>query len=461
MCCVDASAATQPGREPSSTPKFSAVDSVGPLTLNQSFIEAAWRRFGVTLEPVPACDAESAGPNGGASAAAASPSRAESHAPSPSSADAVAETDGDAALDLSDPRAVFDHVFAQLPDVVVVYPTERYFYYAFDAGHRRISGNLRLTDVERGVVHIGYFDERDRAFGHAATFGAADGVAVDLLDAWCWRVRAGDADVRFRLCDPAAVAEPSAAASPYESVVSGILDESGLALTLVWDDASSTFFYVLKERGGVADRLVAVDAAPGHRLWIGQRTRFAFYDEPTPDGGSRKVLVGVDEREVFDNSYFDGPFDQVPPRLALRDKILRCWPALRGSAAIDEHGNYRDRPSHRVAISAYVSFATVDGLVRMVRDIAGAPGPPAAADDAGRRVRIALTGPAHRRGGDHQPPTLGEWLAGPVAPHHRFLSQGWPANHRRAASDAWPADHSATTSSAWPANHEGSTSDPR
>ncbi|WP_163364710.1 hypothetical protein, partial [Escherichia coli] len=72
---------------------------------------------------------------------------------------------------------------------------------------------------------------------------------------------------------------------------------------------------------------------------VGQRTGFAFYRD-----GDRKILIGVNERNSRLNTYFDGPFDQLPENFiegeTLREAIVAAAPEIKGK--IDRLGTFSD-----------------------------------------------------------------------------------------------------------------------
>src|SRR5262249_330797 len=135
----------------------------------------------------------------------------------------------------------------------------------------------------------------------------------------------------------------------HETCVTGVLDESGIPLKLVYDTVHRSFSFVLNDSVPRIDALVPVEGTGGRYL-LDRRAEFVFYADSR---AQRTLLVAVSSRNVYDNNYFDGPFDQVPPRLALRAKLEAAYPYLRLDP-IDEHGNFTRREGQRVAISPYL-----------------------------------------------------------------------------------------------------------
>ena len=116
------------------------------------------------------------------------------------------------------------------------------------------------------------------------------------------------------------------------------------------------FHFLLDETVPAADLLDP--AEPGSRVLIGKRTGFAFYQYE-----NRKILIGVSARQSRLNSYFDGPFDQLPENFiegeTLREAIVASDPAVRGK--IDRLGLYPDG-LNRYLIHPYLLYERVSDL---------------------------------------------------------------------------------------------------
>lgn len=99
------------------------------------------------------------------------------------------------------------------------------------------------------------------------------------------------------------------------------------ASILMYNSRLKDFHYILDETKGVAEMFVP--APRTDRILIGKRTGFAFYRDHHLD---RKILIGVYEGNMRANTYFDGPFDQLPDAFVkgdtLRNAILDVEPKL-------------------------------------------------------------------------------------------------------------------------------------
>lgn len=255
----------------------------------------------------------------------------------------------------NDPDAVLLRVLRASPDPAVVYPSEQYYYFKLAAGERWAHGNLRFVDADRDVLHLGYFDPMELRYGHDAvrskTYSPESGCVVSMTSPGEVQVSFRGVSRRFILDSYSLTARPPFPLGPEESFVSGIRDESGLGFILVYDRARRFFAYYLDPHASHETWTLI----PGHdRLAVGTRTRFVVYRSPLE---GRILLVGVASRHVQDNTYFDGPFDQVPPRLALRPMLHDAYPyLLQPGREIDEHGNFERLENQRVAITPYRTY---------------------------------------------------------------------------------------------------------
>jgi hypothetical protein len=316
-----------------------------------------------------------------------------------------------ATLDIDDPREVLCFVLTRCRPVEDVPLTERYFYFNFIHGARTISGNLRFVDAESGVVHIGYFDKHDRGFLRSGTFGAAENVRVE-----CRANRASVAAVPegisrvFRLRDAAGepCELPEQLAARGWRCVCDIRDDSGHGFALAWHDAYATYAFLARDEELRACEPLA--PIPGTDCSVGVASRYVFM--PVTTGWS--VLAGVSEANVRENTYFDGPFDQIPPRLLLKPRCAIAYPYVLQGGGIDDFGNFIDQPGHRVAVSPYQQYRSLAEFVEYHEGMIAK----AASDDE----RIARACFEYKR--------LAHLRAPPSSPLHRLaISSTWPANH--------------------------------
>jgi len=311
----------------------------------------------------------------------------------------VEETMRTSTLDVSDPMAVFAYVFAGLPERVKVYPTENYFYFTFIHNGAPYDGNIRLDASNRddGKVIFAYSEDLVEWRGETDVkhliLDESSGVRLEKVDRLVYRMTYRGRSVTFELNDLSAVRPPANALAPDETFIGPVFDESGIRFFLVFDRKLKIFHFILDETVPVADQLER--AKRTDRIVIGKRTGFAFYRDHLRD---RKIMIGGFEGNMVTNSWFDGPFDQLPDNFIagdiLRDAIIAAAPEMKGH--IDRFGGWDDG-AQRFAIDPYVAYRTQDDLQMFDRCAAARQGDAGAyylcfAVDYDRRHRPHLRG---------------------------------------------------------------------
>lgn len=266
-------------------------------------------------------------------------------------------------LAVDDPMAVFAFVLDSLPDRVKVYPTENYYYFRFIHAGIPYAGNFRFDprDRDQGKLQLGYYKDLGDWMGVKQDTGiqgidtvldASRGVHVERLDRLLYRVSYKDKSVVFALNDLSDVKPPPSVIGPGERYLGPVFDESAIRFFLIYNSKVKVFHFILDESSKVADELY--NAAGTDRIVIGRRTGFAFYRDYRLD---RKILIGAFEANSVLNTYFDGPFDQLPENFiegeALRAAILDSDPSIKGK--IDRLGQYADG-SGRYVIHPYMLY---------------------------------------------------------------------------------------------------------
>jgi len=352
-------------------------------------------------------------------------------------------------VDYNDPDSVLRFILTAAGADAQVYPTERYFYYKFDLGARRVSGNIRFTDVEDGVLHIGYFDDFD-AQGSVKTksYHKDRGVSLSFdAELGAETVVFHELRTTFHLNQLPRTFRNEIALNADEEYVAGVLDESGHSLHLVFHKPDTMFYFIRATRQPIPERFADYTTPGGLALKIGLRSRFVFFVD---ESSGREILVGVYEEYIRRNTYFDGPFDQVPPRLDLRGKLEAAYPYVKFGEGIDQHGNFIGLEFQRVAISPYQSYSTLSGL----------------AADLDKLYRPFTTGNSrwamltYEWKRDFHRTVLARARAisraSAVADvgyiHNAAISITWPANHWASPSGLW-SGHDASLSRTWPTNH--------
>ena len=267
-------------------------------------------------------------------------------------------------LAVNDPMAVFAFVLNSLPDRVKVYPTENYYYFTFIHGGTPYAGNIRieLGDSDQVTVHFVYYEDlsewrQDSPLTHVV-LDSSRGVGVEKIERLVYRISYGGKNVVFALNDLSQVKPPAGALGRDEKFIGPIFDESGIRFFLVYNSKLKVFHYILDETVKVADEFFPSQRSD--RILIGKRTGFAFYHDHFLD---RKILVGVYEGNYRLNTYFDGPFDQLPDNFiegeTLRQAILEVSPGLKGK--IDRFGS-SPNGEVRFLIKPYATYRTESEL---------------------------------------------------------------------------------------------------
>ena len=147
-------------------------------------------------------------------------------------------------LDLDNVDEVFWHVFSRLPENVIVYPSENYFYFKLFVNGKQIWGNIRLAAGRRenGVLSFAYFEYRESPYVYeprvrkSKYFTDADGVIIDELDAFTFDVRYNQRTVTFNLNKLPQDPPKLFALAPNEEFVMKTYDESGYQFFLIYNN---------------------------------------------------------------------------------------------------------------------------------------------------------------------------------------------------------------------------------
>ncbi len=273
-------------------------------------------------------------------------------------------------LDLEDPHAVFGHVFEQLPPRVTVFPSEGYYYFRFPMRGVTVKGTIVLfvNDRDRGIVSFGYTGEIESRPsrethvsmpGRSFDFGPEDGLLLEEVDDWTYTVTYDQKLVTFSLFDPGLVAPLPSKLASDERYVGTSLDESGIRFNLLFNETLQRLYWMLDERMFVPEALTIAN----DDVVVGARTRFAFYLDREHD---RKLLVAVRAEEVEYNSWYDGPFDQLPDTYVRMGKIdlkplLVAHSGLRDDS-MDKYGHLLAEPGARIPVASYRFYRSEDEL---------------------------------------------------------------------------------------------------
>ena len=278
--------------------------------------------------------------------------------------DYVEEATRPCSLDVKDPKAVFAFVFGSLADHVKVYPTENYFYYTFICNGVPYDGNIRLdaSNRDQGKVIFAYSEDLEGWRGETPEnhiiLDAASGVQLEKVESLVYRMTYQGKTVEFAFNDLSDVRPPANALAPDEEFIGAAFDESAIRFFLVFDRKLKIFHFILDETIKVTDQF---EPSPRtDRILVGKRTGFAFYRDHLRD---RKILIGAYEPNMLTNTWFDGPFDQLPDNFiqgeALRDALIASDADLKGR--IDRFGGFPGG-EQRMGIDPYLPYRAVSDL---------------------------------------------------------------------------------------------------
>ena len=272
-------------------------------------------------------------------------------------------------LDVHNTDQVFSYIFSRLPDEVIVYPSENYYYFVLYADGGQYWGNIRLPARSRadGVLSFAYFQFEDFPIGsrsgdtHTKLFNEPDGVFVRERSRFVWEVEYEGKTVAFRFNELRQDRPASFALPQGEIFIQRTFDESGLQFFLLFNRDHNYFSWVLNEEEIVPELLAEFEGNPD--ILIGGKSGFLFWIDR--EHGNRKVLMAIRRASVQRNDYYDGPFDQLADNYAretnVSEYMQRADPNIRGN--IDEFGYYLDRDEAlRVAISPYYTYGDHDDL---------------------------------------------------------------------------------------------------
>ena len=394
-------------------------------------------------------------------------------------------------LDFENIQKTFHDVFFKLPDEVMIYPSENYLYFRFNAAGKEIWGNLRLSPRERdeGLVHFAYYEFNpdpqgpDDVHFKYKLLSPEDGLNINKLNDFCYQITYEGKIVTFNLYQLTQTPPTHFDIPLGEDVLFNSYDESRFQFYLMFNTQSHHFMWVLNEDEVVPDQLIPVR----HDILVGQKSKFAFYiDNANQD---RKILIGVGIDNIKQNNYYDGPFDQLADNYIdtdskLSDYIQQAYPYTQGR--VDEYGKFIDIEGSRVAITPYAAYTSTTELTSIVDwssnnrdgdefyfsiayDDKSRFGPPAPSPSttstlkeigsSGTTRSLQPPGPTHdylltKYNIGHSIRVTKTW----PEDHKEEWSRSWPPNHVYARSMTWPEPHDEERSLSWPPNHKGSRS---
>jgi len=264
-----------------------------------------------------------------------------------------------------EPNSVIRYILSRTPLFSMVLPSEGYFYFKVPAEEGEIAGNLRFNDLDLGVLGYGYYpvqgavQEGSRSRFAAGYLHHDKDLTLRQITDRLWLVNFEGYHTLF--LTPRVITEAPAEfrLEEREEYVSWVLDESGIPFHLVFSKGSSSFYYILDESNELPEALRQED-----ELFVGEKSRFVYIQEID---NKRKILVGIHDHSALENSYFDGPFDQVPAKLPLRELLFEAYPYLK-LGGVDPYGFLCLNRSLRAAVTPYTRYSDLKEI-KQNRDI--------------------------------------------------------------------------------------------
>jgi len=255
---------------------------------------------------------------------------------------------------------VFDYVFKNLPYYSIVYPSYQYYYFQFDYSGKEFAGNLRFTETENGKLAFGYSEKDNFEKGsYFKLFDEADGFFVEKVSDEIVKINYDGHTKWFKIFSLSELPE-KINLSKDEEVISKIIDESGINFYLIYNSHVNSFYY-LAENGMLLENLEDL----GKNSYMGLRTNYIYYFDSE---NNRFLLAGVSEQNIDKNNYFDGPFDQIPQYLDIREQIYFAYPYTKRNGGLDERWHFLDKENVRVAISPYIKYNNFNEILERVEN---------------------------------------------------------------------------------------------
>ena len=274
-------------------------------------------------------------------------------------------------INLDDVQAVFTYVFSKLNDEVTVYPTENYLYFRFFAGPKYIWGNVRLSpeDRDKGLVHFAYYEFKEDLTGpedanaRYKVMGPTDEVTIKKHNDFRYSLTYNGKTVTFVLNQLEQIPPRSFTLPPDEEMLFRLHDESNIRFFLLFNRKTHSFMYVADEDNGPLKGIMVIS----DDLVVDKVSGFAFYVDA--ENNDRKILMGVRGKNIRQNNYYDGPFDQLADNYIgdgskLAEYVQLAYPHTRGR--VNKYAVFTDVPNTRLAILPYYSYDSVDQLSQLI-----------------------------------------------------------------------------------------------
>ncbi len=258
------------------------------------------------------------------------------------------------------------YILTSLPETLIVYPTENYYYFIIPYCGKILKGNLKFDlfyDTLSQKVRIVYdFYSNISLDFESDTFEYKEWVVnVRLTDDSNVTVlfNIGDTLIRKFVIFPEV---PSSKIRVPESsdFIFNTIDESGLVFSLTYDTTIKSFIWFLSDTQIINFKLI--------------KYKGPIYFEPVSGFVFIKIkkgfiLIGVPLLNVVENNWWDGPFDQLNDRnwnLKIYNYMLMSYPYL--DTVIDKY-LYKKSGNGRVAPANYLQYYHLSEIFERLRKL--------------------------------------------------------------------------------------------
>ena len=257
--------------------------------------------------------------------------------------------------DFNNAEGIARFAFRKIPFVAEIIPTERYYYFRLGVREGSAMGNFRLVNAEEGFMTMGYSRiSNPEETGQPLFLNAERGALIMHLFSRYWLVSYAGHFVVFVMPPEVYSAPSNFRLEAEEEYVGWDRDESGVAFHLLYNKKLPSFYYVLDQSLAPIEDL----QVPSTDLFLGKLTAFVYW---TPEGSDRKYLIAARDADIKANTYYDGPFDQVPARRPMRDLIYAAYPYIK-LGGTDPFGNFCLSNAVKMAIGPYMPYSDLEEI---------------------------------------------------------------------------------------------------
>lgn len=262
------------------------------------------------------------------------------------------------ALDIDNIDAVFQFVLENTPQEITIYPSEGYYYFNFHHQGNLIKGNIRfgIEHRDKGILSFIYFyhvagqERSDFKTKHKTYTPNHDSYALQSIekDHYSLTFKTHKKMVVINQLTPDTAFTQKLEKQGFE-INLPMMDESGIVFYLTFHPGTNEFYFI-NDRSKDDEYYYTYQ----NMLKIGARSRFAYL----PFNDDMLILVGVSMDNVFQNNYYDGPFDQLPDQaiqhIDFKSYLEKMDKSLEGK--INNYGMFIYQPGSRVAVSNYIEY---------------------------------------------------------------------------------------------------------